>query len=290
MLGGVVLRLCGGKAVALPLIGLAEPWQVTFIALGAPGFLVALALLLVREPERRQNRAQAMPVDGSGRSFARLLLSRWRFFLPVYLGLSFSIFAGFGFAAWMPTVAIRRYALEPAHVGLVMGAIAVAMGTISPLAVGMASDWAGRRWPGTGRLWTIVVLFAVQIPLTAAWAFLPVPFPLFLALSAINGAASAGLSSSGHIVLQELMPNHMRARAIALFSTLSSFVGMGGGPVVMALITQYVFHAEMMIGYAVALVVLTCTVLGLLSFLAAIGHMRSLAGRGDAGLAAGQAA
>lgn len=291
VLGGVVLKLCGGKAVAIPLLGLAEPWQVAFMVLGAPGILVALALLTVKEPERRQAPRQALPIETSAGSFTRLLVSRWRFFLPVYLALAFSVFSGFGTAAWMPTVAIRRYALDPAHVGLVMGTIALAVGTIAPVAVGMASDWAGSRWPGTGRLRTIAVLFVVQIPLTAGWAFLPVSFPLFLALSAINGAASGGLSSSGHIVLQELMPNHLRAQAIALFAILSSFVGMGGGPLLMALITAHLFHDEMKIGYAVALVALTCTVLGLLSILSAIGVMRSLAGRDDGtGVPAGQPA
>jgi hypothetical protein len=66
---------------------------------------------------------------------------------------------------------------------------------------------------------------------------------------------------------------------------------MGGGPLVMALITAHLFQDEMKIGYAVALVALTCTTLGLLSILSAIGYMRSLASRGDGtGVPAEQAA
>ena len=279
VLGGLVLKLCGGHAVAIPLIGITEPWQVTFMVLGAPGFLVALALLAVREPPRRLANPRAIPIEGAAGSFGRLLLTRWRFFLPVYLALGCSVFSGFGGSAWMPTVAIRRYGLDPSYVGLVMGSIALIMGSLSPLAVGMTSDWASIKRPGTGRLWTIAVLFVVQLPLTAAWAFLPVPFPVFLALISLNGVASGGLSSSGHIVLQELMPNHMRAQALALFAILSSFVGMGGGPLLIALITAHVFHDEMKIGYSVATVGLVCTSLGLLSILSAIGHTRTLAGR-----------
>ncbi len=190
----------------------------------------------------------------------------------------------------MPTVAIRRYGLEAGYVGLVMGSIALIMGTISPVLVGMLSDWAGSRKPGTGRLWLIVVLFCVQLPLTAAWAFLPVPFPVFLALSALNGVASAGLSSCAYIILQELMPNHLRAQAVALFTTLGSFLGMGGGPLVIAMVTAYLFQDDMKIGFAVATVGLTCSTLGLLCMLSALGRInRGAGGRGGVGELAGQA-
>ena len=279
VLGGLVLRLCGGHAVEIPLIGLTEPWQVTFIVLGAPGLLVALALLAVREPARRQASAQTGPVDSSAADFIRILRARWALFLPVYMALGFSVFSGFGGNAWGPTVAIRSFGLEASYVGLVMGSIALTVGGVAPLVVGTISDWASVRKPGSGRLWTIAVLFLAQLPLTAAWAFLPVSFPQFLALTTLSGFCNGGLSSSGHVVLQELLPNH-RAKAISLFSILSSVVGMGGGPLVIALITTHVFHDELMIRYSVAIVALICTTLGLFSILSAISHLRAVAGRG----------
>jgi MFS family permease len=281
VLGGLILKLCGGKAVAIPLIGMTEPWQVTFMVLGAPGLLVALALFAVKEPQRQQLRAQAIPGGGAGTGFHRVLLSRWQFFLLVYLALGCSVFSGFGGNAWMPTVAIRSFGLEASYVGLVMGSIALTISSFSPLVVGAISDWASVRRPGSGRLWTIAVLFVVQLPLTAAWAFLPVSFPVFLALTTLNGIANGGLSSSGHVVLQELAPNH-RAQAISIFTILSSFVGMGGGPLVIALITTHVFQDEMMIRYSVAIVALLCTSLGLLSVLSAIGNVRNFGGRSGA--------
>jgi MFS family permease len=291
VLGGLILTLCGGVAVAIPLLGLAEPWQITFMVLGAPGFLVALMLLMLREPPRRRAPVQVLPVGASAGNFARLLVRRWRFFLPVYLALAFSVFAGFGSAAWMATVAIRRYALTPAYVGLVGGSITLAMATVAPFAVGVLSDWAGSRWPGTGRLSLIAVLFVAQLPLIAGWAFLPVPFSIFLVFSVLNGAIGSGLPSTGYIILQEVAPNHMRAQAVAVFQVLSNFLGMGFGPVVMALVTEQVFHDEMKIGDAVASVSLICTVFGLLSILSAIRFMRSLAGRDDGtGVPAEQAA
>jgi MFS family permease len=277
--------------VAIPLLGLAEPWQVTFIVLGAPGFLVALLLLMLHEPPRQQEPAQALPAEASAGNFPQLLVRRWRFFVPVYAALGFSVFAGFGGAAWMATVAIRRYALTPAYVGLVGGTITLAMATVAPYAVGVLSDWAASRQPGTGRLSLIAVLFVAQIPLICGWAFLPVPFWLFLVFSVLNGAIGSGLPSTAYIILQEAVPNHMRAQAVAVFQVLSNFLGMGLGALVMALVTEDVFHDDMKIGDAVASVSLVCTVLGLLSILAAIRYMRSIAARDiDGGVPASQPA
>lgn len=291
LLGGVILKLCGGGAVAIPLLGLAESWQVTFMVLGAPGVLVAILLAMVREPPRRREPAQALPAEASSGSFARLLARHWRAFVPIYLALGFSVFAGFGGAAWMATVAIRRYALSPAYLGMVGGSITLAMAVVAPYAVGVMSDRAASRWPGTGRLLLIAVLFVAQLPLICGWAFLPVPFSLFLLFSVLNGAIGSGLPSTGYIILGEAAPNHMRAQAVAVFQVLSNFLGMGFGAVAMAAVTEHVFHDDMKIGYAVASVSLICTMFGLLSILAAIRHMRSLAGRADSsGMPAGQAA
>jgi MFS family permease len=281
VLGGIILTLCGGAAVAIPLIGLSEPWQVTFMALGAPGLVVALLLMMVREPPRRQAQAPALPGATPDGGFGRLLLRRWRFFVPVYLALLFSVFAGFGGAAWMATVAIRRYALSPAYVGLVGGTITLAMAVVAPFAVGVMSDWAGKRWPGVGRMGLIAVLFLAQIPLICGWAFLPVPFSIFLVFSVLNGAIGSGLPSSGYIVLQEVAPGNMRAQAVAVFQILSNVVGMGFGPIVIAMVTEYVFRDEMMIGYAVASVSLICVVLGFLASLSAVSYLRSLRGQDD---------
>jgi MFS family permease len=116
-----------------------------------------------------------------------------------------------------------------------------------------------------------------------------VPYSIFLVFSLLNGAIASGLPSSGYIVLQEVVPNNMRAQAVAVFQILSNVVGMGFGPIVMAMVTEYLFRDDMMIGTAVASVSLVCAVLGLLASLAAVSYMRSLAGRDD-GSAVGQLA
>ncbi len=97
LLGGVVLKMLGNVPVDIPLIGLTQPWQVTFMVMGAPGFLVALLLLLtVKEPPRRQEKVQALPSGSDAMSFIQYFRSRWQLFLPIYGTFVFSTFSGFG--------------------------------------------------------------------------------------------------------------------------------------------------------------------------------------------------
>ena len=53
--GGLVLgAVAATGTTSLPLFGTLEPWQIAFIAVGVPGFAVALLMLTIREPARRE--------------------------------------------------------------------------------------------------------------------------------------------------------------------------------------------------------------------------------------------
>src|SRR3546814_1804834 len=40
-----------------PIVGALEPWHMTFLFVGAPGFVFAALMLTIREPERREKLA-----------------------------------------------------------------------------------------------------------------------------------------------------------------------------------------------------------------------------------------
>src|SRR3546814_5043213 len=51
-----------------PIVGALEPWHMTFLFVGAPGFVFAALMLTIREPERREKLA---PAQGFGKAFSR---------------------------------------------------------------------------------------------------------------------------------------------------------------------------------------------------------------------------
>ena len=56
---------------------------------------------------------------------------------------------------------------------------------------------------------------------------------------------------------QEMTPNQMRAQASAFYLFMTNLIGLGLGPTVVALFTDYVFSDTMMIRYSLICMVLT---------------------------------
>lgn len=84
--GALVGMLQDAGGVTLPVFGAVEGWQAAFLALGIPGVLVALLMLLIREPTRREDTGQA----GEALTFAesrQYFGQRWTAYLPVCLGM-----------------------------------------------------------------------------------------------------------------------------------------------------------------------------------------------------------
>src|SRR5581483_6806400 len=54
LVGAVVAAATSAGSVEVPLLGVLRPWQIAFIVVGAPGMVLALLLLAVREPVRRE--------------------------------------------------------------------------------------------------------------------------------------------------------------------------------------------------------------------------------------------
>jgi MFS family permease len=62
--------------------------------------------------------------------------------------------------------------------------------------------------------------------------------------------------------IQNLAPSRMRAQVTALYLMVVAFIGTGFGPIVVAVITDYVFANDATVGYSLALVALVTIPLG----------------------------
>ena len=128
--------LLGGK------LGPVHGWRFPFYVAAAPGFLVALAFLLVPEPER--GRSDSIEETRERRTIWGL--ARNPAFWTATLGMAMMTFALGGLQVWMPTFLVqsRGYSLESANE--TFGAIIVVDGIIASLAGGWLGDRLLRRY------------------------------------------------------------------------------------------------------------------------------------------------
>jgi len=249
--GGVAAAAASAAAVHLPLVGAVQPWQLTFIVVGAPGLLVALWVLSLREPPRRgvaiaARQEPLAAVFAWMRRHARAYGCHFAGFALLALVFNATI-------AWLPSVFVRVHGWSSGQAAFWIGSLLLVCGTTGIVAGGFAADaWRRRGKPdGSMRVGLTsalgVVPFAAAVPAAASpWMAVALLGPLLFFSAFAFGAAAAGL--------QWLTPPAMRAQVSALFLFVNNLVGIGAGPVAVALLTDRVFGAPQSVGMSLAIV------------------------------------
>jgi MFS family permease len=249
-IGGVIVgAIASTPTVTLPLLGETASWHATFFAMGIPCLLLPLLLLALPEPERR-DRAPASPSLGEA---WRWMGARWRLLAPFCIGFGLMVLAGFAVLAWAPEFFVRAHGAAPQEAGVAMGIEMVVAGSVGVLAGGALSD----RLTRAGRSDAVLIVGVI-----AAWGgLLPgLLFPLvpsmtlaliLLALVFFFGAFASGAAPAA---LALITPNELRGQVSALYLLAINLIGIGLGPTVPALMTDFVFADERRIGWSLAIV------------------------------------
>jgi MFS family permease len=158
---------------------------------------------------------------------------------------------GYGALAWAPALFDRRFGLAPSKSGVLLGVIVATAGGIGTLLSGFLSDFWAHRGVTTARL-RVAVVGALLLPVPAVfWPLAPTPELcfglLFLTVFALSMAQSAAPA-----LIQSIVPNRMRGQAVASYLLLAGLMGIGLGPTLVALMTDYVFKDNGALHYSIA--------------------------------------
>jgi MFS family permease len=261
-----------------PLVGELYPWQSVFFVVGAPGILIALLFVTVREPQRH-GVAEGVRA-GVGAPPPVPLGALWRYvranaatFMAQSLGFALSATVNYGIAAWLPTFLVRTYGWPVARAGVVQGALTMSVGVLGVVTGGRVADRLVRRGAVDGPLRVGIVgalgmlVFAGLYPLmpTAALAvLLLVPVNFFAAFP--WGAAYAAAA--------ETMPNPLRAQGTALYVLVINLVSGIVGATAVALVTDRVFGDDAALRYSLSIVSASGMLLAALLLAAGLGPYR----------------
>jgi MFS family permease len=261
-IGGVLLTsLTHGAGAALVPEGWA-PWRIVFVAIAAPGLLVALLVATLKEPLRREGPTtfQAGPSQISLVGFFRDH--------PVTVALFFGIISCLAMAAsalssWAPTVLMRIYGMAPTQAGGIYGTIMLICAGAAGVCSGVASDALVKRWRLSGRVLIPVFLLPMEM---AAQAVLIMANSAALVVAAMSVSAFilAFIGATYFPIIQDLFPNQLRGRAVAFLGLVGTVFGLGCGPTLVALVTDHVFRDEMMLQRSIGIVDLIAVSLGFL--------------------------
>jgi len=248
VLGGFVIDWAGdATSIRLPLVGERYVWQVVFFAVAAPTIpLTVLLLTTFREPERRESAVRGEAVAVSTGDFLRYFRANAGAFLCHNFGFGLLALSGYGALAWIPEFFVRIHGWDRAFVGKVVGLNSMVVGVAGLYFGGFVGDLLARRGRADSKI--LVGLLAVLV-----W----LPFGLFLPFAG-SGAlafalwvpmtfAAAMPWGAAAAAIQEAVPNQMRGKAAAIFLFVINLVGLGLGPQILPLVTDYVFRDGMQI-------------------------------------------
>lgn len=240
---------------SLPVIGDMAPWRLTLLFLGAPGTVIALLFaLMVREPRRVDHGAG--PKAPIGEVFQHMGRNA-----VAYTGL-FGVAAmiavlNLGVLAWYPTHLVRTYGLKVQDAGYLFGLIGVGTTLIGGLAVPAVADWLNRRGRHDGFIWASLISVIVLTPLLIAALSAPTA-TISLAFSAPAFLVMIGMGIMCTSSVPLLCPGHLRAQVAALYLLVANTVGLGLGPVLVALISDHLGGGSNSLGRSI--VALVCII------------------------------
>lgn len=200
--GSALGYLLGGR------IEHAYGWRSAFYVAGLPGILLALLVLLITEPSRRDN-PEPRPARADYRRLASIPLYR-----STVIGYTAYTFALGGFAAWAPKYLYQHLGMELHEADFWFGAVLVVAGLVATAAGG----WLGDRWPGPDRVRANLQLCAVAslaaIPFAASCLLATTPVGFFVSIFATELLLFLATAPINLAILQSV-PEGLRASAMA---------------------------------------------------------------------------
>jgi predicted MFS family arabinose efflux permease len=233
VMAAYALAIPAGSAVGYLLggtLGQHFGWRNAFFMVGAPGMLLGIAALFMKETSEKLGRTEHIPFSG----YKALLKNRT--FLLICLAQSIGTFSVGGLAAWMPSYFVRTFGLSVARAGVLFGAVTVAAGISGNFAGGWAADWLHRR---TKRAYFVVgyLSFFLAIPFGAA-AVLAGSLSLALAMIFFAEFFIFAYSGPYHAAIVETVPVTMRSMAFALDIFIIHALGDAISPFLLGLVSD----------------------------------------------------
>ncbi len=233
------------------MVGVIRPWQAAFLVVSVPGILLAMLVFSIREPVRRG--VQNTTNDVSLRDVFAFVGENRRTFNTLFATFAATSALTYGVSAWMAPYFMRTHDWTVGEVGWTYGWIMLLCGPLGTLAGGWFADWLRKKGHKDANLRTTCIAMFVLAPIGFFAPIAPNIEVTVAAFSLFWFVASVPLSL-GYATLQEIVPNEMRGTASALLLFATTISGMGLGPTVIALLTDYAFSGPADLKFSISIV------------------------------------
>jgi len=258
LIGGVAIGAAAGlRAAAAPVFGAMADWQITFLLIGLPGFVIAfLVAFTVREPVRRERMSSKRAPIGA--LWTQLQANRGAY-AALILGAVSNAAVIAAQIGWFPSLFARVHHWTPTHIGTVFALVGFPCGLSSALSAGWIMSWLARRGRTDGPILVMLgqaLVWSIFGPLKAL-----APTPTLALLAHIPTAMTAIWSATAALTaLNQITPNELRGQVIAISSIMTGLVAYSIGAASVGVMNDHLFPGAGGIGLSLSCVYVVCGV------------------------------
>jgi predicted MFS family arabinose efflux permease len=259
-------------------------WRMAFFAVGLPGVVLALLMLLiVREPKRGGLDEIALGADAHAPAPpAREVIAAFfanRTLACVAIACGLSAFAGYAMLNWNVPLLMRVKGMSLKEVSHYYSVVLGAAGIVGTFGAGWLADklsQSDRRWYA----WIPVIAFTVSLPAVAGLIWAPT-WQIALMFIAVPALLNNMYLAPALAVVQNAVPPGQRTMAGAILLFVLNLVGLGGGPIFLGKVSDmakasYGDHS-LLVGYAALAPVIVIAIIGHLVAASSIARDKRLA-------------
>lgn len=226
-------------------------WRSVFLAFGIPGIILALLVyFFVKEPvrggfETPKPAAAAAPRDPMMKQVWRLLSMKPLLFVCLACGMAG--IAGYGYGVWAPSFFIRLHGMSISHAGLVFGLASGLGAVVGAMFCGWLSDKLTQkdaRWQL--RLAAIGTFFAVPCgigiffwPAADFWTLGSIQVPYAMVFVMLFGFFASWFATLSYSAISQMVTASERSVAAALLNLFMTLLGVGIGPLVTGMLSDF---------------------------------------------------
>jgi MFS family permease len=229
-----------------------SPWQLVFMAVGVPGFIVAaLLMILVREPQRRRG---AIKQNASMRDCFAYIKRHRGAYVPLAVGMGTVAMTGYSFT-WLPTLFTRVWDWPIQRFSFIYGILLLVCGPLGTVLGGVIANRLYARGMKDAPYRVIAVGLPILVVIAGTAPLMPSPY---LAVCALGVAAffSSMSTSAGVSSVVFATPSEYRGRTLALYTMTNSMIGTIVGPAGVGFLSDHVYTGQGGIRYSLATILL----------------------------------
>ena len=246
---GIGITLLGGGflidyltsigGITLPLIGYLKPWQATFMIVGIPGLVLAIAAFYLKEPRRIEEQVDSNYLVDRKNVFLHLKEHR-KTLIPMFGGLIFMALIFYSFSFWAPTMMIRTFDISLTEVGFILGMITIISSITGTIIAGSAVDYLRNRNYSDAPVRAAMIAVILALPPIISLSFVQTELGAWICIAMyllfISSFAPLGL-----LAISGVSTGNVRGQTAAIHAFLMMAFGLSLGPQLTAFFTDFVF-------------------------------------------------